>query len=311
MNRGNKNLQGWGARVSEDEVVLLLASFAAALSLCLRWWAKLLRSRQGNRGQTEFLILFLAPFAALAGVLFIISVAGSGDVRGVASYTFLYCVLGTAWFMGAARLMENVGISFRDDAVERRNPAAAIIILAAMAAHALLYGCANIGNGPGWWTVVAAASLGSGAWFFLWLLVERTCAVSETITVERDTAAAIRLGGYALAMGLVCWRGAAGDWTSLIQTVIEFAAAWPLLPLTLAAVLVEKLMAGAASELRANRALAALIAAAYLSAGVAGVWFAGPLPHNPVYDYLDAPPTYFPGIFHAPDINPNTGKPTQ
>jgi hypothetical protein len=38
----------------------------------------------------------------------------------------------------------------------------------------------------------------------------------------------------------LCVRGAGGDWTSLIQTVIEFSVAWPILPLTLAIILVEK-----------------------------------------------------------------------
>jgi hypothetical protein len=277
----NPAVRGWGARVSDDEFFVLFGSFAGAGLFLYHWWAKLALAEQAKRAQVEFLSLSLAPPAALTGVFLVISIAGSGDVRGVPSYTFLYCLLGIVWFMGAARLMEDLGISFRDDAVERRNPAAAIILIAVMMAHAAIYACANIGNGPGWWTVVIAAFLGSVAWFLLWLLAERFCAISETITVERDTCAAIRLSGYALAMGLVCARGAAGDWTSPIQTVIEFQVAWPALLLTLAAILIEKL-AG-----RPGINLSILIAAAYIGAGALGVWFAGPLPHNPAYDYLN------------------------
>jgi hypothetical protein len=72
--------------------------------------------------------------------------------------------------------------------------------------------------------------------------------------------------------------------------VIEFAVAWPALPLTLAAILIERLIGNAASGLRTSISLSALIAAAYLGAGALGVWFVGPLPHNPTYDYLGTPP---------------------
>jgi hypothetical protein len=239
---------------------------------------------------------------AFAGVFLVIVGASSADVRGAPSYVALYCAAGIVWFTAGAMAMRYLGISMRDDAVERRNPAADIVVMGAVFAHAAIYAGAIIGNGPGWWTVLAAAAIGSAAWLALWFLAENWCGLSEKITVDRDVPAAIRLAGYAFAMGIVCARGAAGDWTSLDRTLIEFATAWPVLPMTAAAIAIEKFTRAAMP--RGNVALSTVVAAAYLGVAVAAVHFSGPLPHNPEYDYLGRPVS-----FGAPPLQPWRSSP--
>ena len=288
--------------MSDDEVFLLVGGIVLALWITLRWCALLVQSPQGRRAQAEFLWLILAPLAAFAGILVVIIGASSADVRDAPSYIALYCAAGIVWFTAGGMAMRYLGISARDDAVERRNLAAAIVVMGAVFAHAAIYAGANIGNGPGWWTVLAAAAIGSGAWLALWSLVEACCGISEKVTVDRDVPAAIRLAGYAFAMGIVCGRGAAGDWTSLDRTMIEFAAAWPVLPMTGAAIAIENF--SRANMPQGSMALSTIVAVAYLGVAVAAVHYSGALPHNPEYDYLGRPAS-----FEGPSLQPLKSSP--
>lgn len=271
-----------GARhVSDDEIFLAIASGYATIHAGILWYTPLVMSPQVRRAGFMFLLLALAPIIAFVGIIYALRTASSFDVQNSPQYLMLYGLLGLAYLFCAPLALRFAGISPRDDAVERRNPAAAIIILCTLMAHAAIYTGANIGDGPGWWTVVIAALIGSGAWALLWLLTEVSCGVSETITVERDIAAAIRLGGYGLAMGLICARGSAGDWSSLDQTLAEFTSAWPILPLAAAAIAVERgmrLVSGGASK-----TLSAIIALLYLGWACLAIYHAGPLPQNPLY----------------------------
>jgi uncharacterized membrane protein YjfL (UPF0719 family) len=274
--------------VSGDELMVTVLGGGAGAVFAIWWYARILRSPQAHFASYEFIALALAPLIALCGVFAVIVTAGSLDVRSAPEYIFMYCGLGVAWYLGATFLLEVVGISFRDDAIERRNSAAAIAIVGAMFGHASVYAGANIGNGPGWWTVVIAGALGSGTWFVLWSIVQVVCKISDDITVDRDVPAGLRLGGYALAMGLVCARGAAGDWTSFDQTVREFVVAWPVLPLTAAVIVVEKFLETQPRHYIRGAAFSIFIAGAYLASSAAAITYAGPLPHNPQYDKANA-----------------------
>jgi hypothetical protein len=278
---------GGGGFVSDDETFLLIFSAVIGGFCAWRWYMPVLRAREGGFAVAERTALGFAPIVGLIGVFVMLKLAASADVRDAPTYLLLYSVLGLAWFLAAAIVMEMLGISARDDAVERRNPAAAVVVIGVLLAHAAIYSGANIGNGPGWWTVVAAGGIGSGAWLVMWLAAELSCGLSEDITVDRDLPASLRLGGYALAMGIICARGAAGDWTSLQQTAIEFAVAWPIVPLTAVVIAVEKVLERQPYHYRRGMALSVMIGAAYIAAAVAVVVSSGPPPHNPQYDYLN------------------------
>jgi hypothetical protein len=270
--------------VSGDEVLVLLFSVGVGGAGLLYWYRPILLSPIVERVARERLALIATPPVALVLIFAVIMTAGSYDVRGDPRYLLLYTVLGAVWIFVASQIMHGFNISFRDDALERRNPAAVIVVVCAMLAHAAIYAGANIGDGPGWWCVVAAALIGSAAWFLMWALVAACCSASEEIAIERDVPSAIRFGGYMLAMGLICARGSAGDWTSLEQTFIEFQAAWPVLPLTLAVIVLELVLRRRPRDARPQVNASIYFACAYLAVAVIAVQQSEPLPNNPQYD---------------------------
>jgi hypothetical protein len=270
--------------VSQDEFFVLMISGFAVVWAAWGWYSRIVNSAAVVRIRPSYLWLEFVPAFALVIVFAVVKFAGSFDVRNDPEYVLLYSVLGGAWMFAAAYLMSQLGISFRDDAIERRNPAAAIMVGSALVANALIYAGANIGDGPGWWVVIAAGLIGSGAWFLLWSALEYLIAASERITVDRDVSVALRLGGYMLAMGLICARGSAGDWTSLEQTLREFGVAWPILPLTAIVIGLEWIFQSIPRSGRPGVFWSALIAVAYLAGGILVVDDSGPLPDNPQYD---------------------------
>jgi hypothetical protein len=105
----------------------------------------------------------------------------------------------------------------------------------------LCFAGANIGDGPGWWVVLYAASLSTVTLFAVWACLERLTHVSEAVTVDRDVASGLRLGGFLAAAGLILGRAVAGDWVSVGATNVEFVRmAWPVLVLLVLAVPVER-----------------------------------------------------------------------
>ena len=141
-----------------------------------------------------------------------------------------------------ARLLPCFGVSPKLDALERRNGAAAWAVAGALVGLTLAFAGGNIGNGPGWWVVVFAAGLASGALLGGWAVVELATDTAETVTVERDTASGVRLAGLLTAAGLVLGRAAAGDWVSAGATVRDFVSVgWPVLLLFAVEVLLHRL----------------------------------------------------------------------
>ncbi len=228
--------------MSGDEVVVLLVSTVLAFWFWGAWYLRPVLVRRVGRRPSGRLLLRLTPLVAVAILWIVLKTAASFDVRDDPKYLVLYLVLGAAWVGFFVRLLAVAGISTRDDVVERANGSAAIAVAGAMLAIALCYAGGNIGDGPGWWVVVFAAGLATLALFAVWLLLELLSSVSETVTVDRDAAAAIRLAGFLIACGVILGRAVAGDWESAEMTVREFVAvAWPVLALVVMAVVVERL----------------------------------------------------------------------
>jgi hypothetical protein len=179
---------------------------------------------------------------ALVVLWSVLRTMSSFDVQDDTRYLAMYLAIGAAWTGFGVRLTPWLGLDARRDVAERRNEAAAVAIGGAVIACALCFAGGNIGDGPGWWVVLIAALMASAGLFAVWGLVERMSNVSETVTIERDLAAGIRLAGILIAAGLVLGRGVAGDWVSLDATIRDFVlTAWPVLPLAAIAVLVERL----------------------------------------------------------------------
>ncbi len=227
--------------MSGDEVMALTVSIGAAAFAWLRWYA-VLRVRMPairNAGRSVFVA---GPIACLVMLFLVLRWWAADDVRYSGAYLTFYLAMGAAWVGFCTHWLGLLGISPRDDVIERQNLAAAFATAGALAGITFSFAGANIGNGPGWWVVVFSAGLSTLAFFGLWAVVECLTVVSESVTVERSGGAGLRLGGFLAATGMILGRAAAGDWVSAGATVQDFAAVgWPVLPLTVLAVFVERL----------------------------------------------------------------------
>jgi hypothetical protein len=181
-----------------------------------------------NRGA-----LLLLPFVCLLVILVVLwSWSDAQTVRGHADYMTMFMAGGGAWVFGSVFKVRLFGISVRDDAVERRNGAAAIVAGGAMVGNTLCYAGSNIGSGPTIWTTIVPAIVASGILSVLWMLIELSTRVSETITIERDVREAWLLAGFLVLAGLnLGWAGAGDfrDWASTMQDFLQ--RGWPTVPL--------------------------------------------------------------------------------
>jgi hypothetical protein len=226
--------------MSEDESVVFFVSLGLAAVFWIRWWYQgLAVSWLGERSRGRPWLLG-APLFCGVMLWYVLRYLASFDVRDSTLYVAFYMALGAAWVGGVVRLTSLLGISFRDDALERRNPAATAVITGAMVGFTAAFAGGNIGDGPGWWVVVYCALLATGGLLILWTLLEWMGQLAESITVERDLASGIRLGGFLVAAGLVLGRAVAGDWHSLAATHRDFARlAWPAVLLAALAALTD------------------------------------------------------------------------
>ena len=168
---------------------------------------------------------------------------GAAEVRANAGDVFFLTFVGTVWLVLATKLFSWLGLSFRDDAVERRNIAALTALCGAVPAVALTYIGGSLGEGPSYWNNVFSASLGTVGLLGVWLLLELGAKVSVSIAEERDFASGLRMCGFLLAIGLVLGRAAAGDWHSESATVRDFIRdGWPATILWVIALVIERLL---------------------------------------------------------------------
>src|SRR5262249_11105088 len=132
------------------------------------------------------------------------------------------------WLILAARLFAWMGLSLRDDAVDRKNVSALIALCGAVLALGIVYAGANIGEGPSFTNNFFCDVIGFASFFLLWLFLERFGKVSRAITEDRDFASGLRTCGLFLAFGMILGRALAGDWHSEEATVRDFIRdGWP------------------------------------------------------------------------------------
>ena len=227
--------------MSDDEVFVLLISGV----LTLLTWGNWVYVHNGL-GDPEYphgrgVLPWIIPVAC-AGILFsVLRTASSFDVRDSSTYTFFYMLMGLAWIGLTVRVSAFMGISARDDVIERRNGAASVAIAGAMLGVTFAFAGGNVGDGPGWWVVVFAAGLATVTLFVLWWALDVLTHVGDAITIDRDDATALRLAGFLVAAGVILGHAVAGNWVSSVDTVRDFyLAGWPVLLLFGFAILVER-----------------------------------------------------------------------
>jgi hypothetical protein len=224
--------------VSPDETFVTIAAIVLGPVLWAVWLFKLwrLQLRAGRRTGLGTMSLTLGACALL--IFIVLRTLASFDVVDAPPYLFMYVVLGLAWLRLTISVFPLLGLSVRDDVVERDNFAATLAGAGALGAVTLCYAGGNIGDGPGWWVVIFSAGLATGTWLLIWFVLAFFSPVADTVTIDRDPAAGLRLGAFLVSVGLVFGRAVAGDWVSSDATVNDFVYSLPAALLLLAVALV-------------------------------------------------------------------------
>jgi len=215
---------------SGDEAFFLSAAVVLTATGLWRWFLGPMQIWRGGRGPLHR----LAPWATLLATLTILYAvlqtwADPKYVVGHADYTLLFMLGGMAWTMLALWAMSVLGLSVRDDGLERDNAAAMVAICGTTAGLMLAYIFANIGGGESIWETIVPAIAASGMLLILWGIVARVSGAVEAIAIDRDVAAGWRMGGFAVACGAILGRSMAGDFESWGATWSEFVAfGWPV-----------------------------------------------------------------------------------
>jgi uncharacterized membrane protein YjfL (UPF0719 family) len=216
--------------MSGDEIFALLVSGGIAIWGWQAWLGGLMSlGSLSRRADTQFLGWFLPPLAG-AAMLFVLLKWSSPDVRDDTVYVFLYFVMWLGWTGLWNRLLPYLGLSWRDDALERDNFAAGLAAGGGLLGVTFIFAGGNIGDGPGWWVVIFCAGIATASVLLLWLIGNQITHVQEAIAVDRDASAGWRTAGFFIGSGLILGRAVAGDWHSAQQTISDFMAkGWPVL----------------------------------------------------------------------------------
>jgi hypothetical protein len=226
--------------LSGDEMLVLMLSAVVALVAWVAWYVPVARVRGFGLRTTGRGVMGSSPLVAGLILFGVLKTAAAHDVRDDPRYLFFYMLLGAAWVGLGLWAMPLLGVSPRDDVLERGNRAASFTIAGALVALTLCFAGGNVGDGPGWWVVVFSAALATAALASLWLALDAIAGVTDVITVERDPAAGVRAAGFLVATAAVLGRAVAGDWVSAAATLRDFAVyGWPALALFTAAALLE------------------------------------------------------------------------
>ena len=249
-----------------DEVLFFASAAAAALIAAGLWYRNIARLRTVGGGRAIKLPLAVSPPLLLGALLYVLQHwADPKYVVGQLDYILLFLAGGATWLWIAAGISALIGVSARDDAIERGNAAAAITLCGALGGAMAIYAWCNVGAGPTIWTTIWPAAVATIAWAVLWAVIEAATHVSDAIAIDRDPASALRLAGGLIAMALVLGRGMAGDWTSWDSTFREFVRiGWIALPLAVAIIVLHYLLRPTPARPRPGVILAGLLPAAIL-----------------------------------------------
>jgi hypothetical protein len=211
-----------------DEVFLLFASGIVSLIGLVHWFRRLRPVSKLGAAPFHRAPLYLSALAGFAVLGIVILLWADQQIRDNSGYVLLVLLMGGAWLTVAGAVFPWLGTGLRDDALERRNPAAALALSGAILAVMLTFSGANIGEGPSFWNNVFSGLLSTGTLLFFWLILASAGGAARSVSEERDVASGLRLGSFLLSEGIVLGRAVAGDWHSVEGTVRDFIQlGWP------------------------------------------------------------------------------------
>ena len=228
--------------MDSDEFYLLAGSAAVTLVLGIRWCVGLLRavSPQGKWAPGIRLLLGAWPLALLLMLGIVLSVGAAREVREDPPYVALFVALGAVWLAGIAWGTALLGVSARDDAVERNNLAAAVAAAGALTGGLVVYAFANFGEGDSIWTTIGPATVASVSCLALWAVHQAASGAADAIAIDRDIASGVRFAGMTVGTGFIVGRAVAGDYESAAGMLRDLAQqGWPAVLLVALAAFVQ------------------------------------------------------------------------
>jgi hypothetical protein len=263
-----------------DEWLFFGLALVVAAAGSWDYWSPILRaSRLGTRGLNR-LLMAAWPVCGLILAYVVIETLSDTRVRGHFDYLLLFMVGGVAWLGPADLALSILGVSSRDDAIERDNIAAVAVAGGWLIGTAIVYACSNIGGGPTIWTTLVPAAAATVAYSAACVLIELVGgATIDDITIDRDLASGLRLAGALFSAAWILGRAAGGQWSSWEQTWIDLIRfSWPVWPLAVIAGLVHRRLRPTPSRPRPNVLTCGVVPA--LGYVVAGAIAVGLTPHG-------------------------------
>src|ERR1700747_825979 len=135
--------------------------------------------------------------------LFALEKWSSPSVRDDFGEVSFYLIFSLIWIALTQSAFAFLGVSIRDDVAERRNRSAGFAVAGLTIAATCCVAGSNIGDGPGFEVVLFCAVLATGYLLALWFAVAQTSGLADAISIERDLAAGIRVGGWFAGTGAV------------------------------------------------------------------------------------------------------------
>jgi uncharacterized membrane protein YjfL (UPF0719 family) len=252
---------------SGDEWLFFLAAAVAGGWGLVKWYTAILRVSPAIQKRATTSPLIAAPVLSLILLGIVLNTwADPVSVAGHFDYVTLFLLGGAAWLAVSTCALPLLGLSLRQDAVERHNPAATVAISGATFGVTVAYAYSNIGNGPTIWTTLVPAFVATLCLFILWALAEWLGGpLAESITVDRDLASGLRLAALLLGAGAVLGRAMAGDFADWPSTFADFARlAWPAVLLALLAAAAQRFLRPTPQAARPSIVSAGLIPSALI-----------------------------------------------
>lgn len=224
------------------ESLIFLISIIVTPIFLVRWYYKVLKvwPRENKKGIINLLII--TPIILLIMFIYTTTSIAASDVVSDPYYIFYYILLGFLFIAVVTFLLSlALGISWIDDALNNGNIAATLFLVSSLLGLGLIYSGSNIGEGPGWWTVVFASGLGVIAFFLIMKILEKTTNVITKITHDRNIWLSVRISFLVIGISLILAKASSGNWTSFEHTVIEFFIFWPALVLLLIGIVFENI----------------------------------------------------------------------
>ena len=246
--------------------VLIIAVFVAA------WKHGFLPGNRLLPNAKERVLCCMVAAVCAGGVLVVLLKYSDSDVRDDLGEVAFYLVFSLLAILLAQELFEMLGVSLRDDGIERRNRGALFAAAGFTFGATCCIAASNIGNGPGGEVVLFCAVLSTGTLLTLWGLLARASNLADAVTVERDAGAGLRTGGLLASCGAICGASVAGDWVSLGATLRDFIRfAWPAFVAVALAIPLERGLNRRPLSERLSPATSGLVAATMV---IAAAWYA-------------------------------------